>query len=408
MTLSRRDRKPVQAAPRAPANAARRGRRGISLVLLGLALAWALAATWAAVEARLEIGRLTDEAAVQRAAADDRVRALTRRLVGVASHGMLEQEGLADRLVEIIARQVELENRQAAVASLAERAAALLPGAASAGLGPPPDPAAAKRGASLADPAGRRIEEARALPLREKFDRLETALAALDAGQVRTVVGLAVAFGRIADAVRGVLADLTLGIVPPADRPPRSPAPAGRPDVFATQAARAEAAFEEAGRWNALAEAVPLLAPLEGSVPTSNFGTRKDPFTGAVRAHAGMDFRSPVGTPVRTAGRGRVTAAGPGGGYGNLVEIDHGNGLATRYAHLSVIGVAVDQPVAAGAVVGQVGSTGRSTGPHLHYETRLAGAPLDPARFIAAGQRLRGRPASAQAPQETPAEAADD
>ena len=407
MTLSRRNRNPARAVPRPPPEAGRRRRP--PLLVLGLALAWALAASWMALDARWEIARLADEAQVQRAAADDKVRALTRRLVGVASHGMLEQEGLADRLADIIARQVELETRQAAVAALAERAGAVLPA--------PPvvsDPAAPRRGAALpsptspaaADAVRERIAETAALPLRGQFARIEGARDGLDAGQARTLVGLAVAFRRTTEGVRGALADLKLALAPPTPArpaPARPAAPAGRPDVFATQVAQAEAAFEEAGRWSGLAETVPLIAPIEGSVPTSNFGGRKDPFTGAARMHGGMDFRSAVGTPVRTAGSGRVVVAGPGGGYGNLVEVDHGNGLVTRYAHLSAIGVAVDQPVAAGAVVGQVGSTGRSTGPHLHYETRLAGTPLDPARFIAAGQRLHGRP-----PAQEPAPAADE
>jgi murein DD-endopeptidase MepM/ murein hydrolase activator NlpD len=91
---------------------------------------------------------------------------------------------------------------------------------------------------------------------------------------------------------------------------------------------------------------------------------------------------------VRAGGSGVVLSAGVGGGYGNLVQIDHGNGIITRYAHLSAILVQPGQPVSGGMVVGLVGSTGRSTGPHLHYETRVNDEPRDPNRFIEAGQRI--------------------
>jgi murein DD-endopeptidase MepM/ murein hydrolase activator NlpD len=91
---------------------------------------------------------------------------------------------------------------------------------------------------------------------------------------------------------------------------------------------------------------------------------------------------------VRATAVGRVVVAGPSGGYGNLVEIDHGAGLVTRYGHLSQIAVEEGQWVEAGAFLGQIGSTGRSTGPHLHYEVRVDGAPVDPVRYLRAGRLL--------------------
>jgi murein DD-endopeptidase MepM/ murein hydrolase activator NlpD len=93
---------------------------------------------------------------------------------------------------------------------------------------------------------------------------------------------------------------------------------------------------------------------------------------------------------VRATAAGVVTEAGNSGGYGIMVEIDHGNGLTTRYAHLSSISVKVGDRVATGAVVGHVGTTGRSTGPHLHYEVRVDGEAIDPMRYIRAGRELRG------------------
>jgi murein DD-endopeptidase MepM/ murein hydrolase activator NlpD len=135
----------------------------------------------------------------------------------------------------------------------------------------------------------------------------------------------------------------------------------------------------------------PLRKPLPGALQmTSTFGYRTDPFLGRPALHSGVDLREDYGAPVRATAAGVVTAAGPQGGYGNLVEIDHGGGLATRYGHLSGINVVPGQQVGPGAVVGQVGSTGRSTGPHLHYEVRMDGEAVDPTRFLKAASALGG------------------
>ena len=107
--------------------------------------------------------------------------------------------------------------------------------------------------------------------------------------------------------------------------------------------------------------------------------------------HTGLDFRAASGDPVRATANGKVVSSGWAGGYGRMVEIDHGNGLSTRYGHLSEIGVKVGDPIKIGQVIGAVGSTGRSTGPHLHYETRIDGEAVDPQKFLRAGvQAERG------------------
>ena len=115
---------------------------------------------------------------------------------------------------------------------------------------------------------------------------------------------------------------------------------------------------------------------------------RLDPFLGRPAMHTGLDFRGEIGDPVRATATGKVTIAGWSGGYGKMVEIDHGNGFATRYGHLSEILVKVGQTVQIGQTIGLVGSTGRSTGPHLHYETRIDGEAVDPQKFLRAGVRL--------------------
>ncbi len=144
-----------------------------------------------------------------------------------------------------------------------------------------------------------------------------------------------------------------------------------------------------ADRLKTVVTRVPLVAPLPGSPEiTSPFGARTDPFLGRPAMHTGIDLKDGMGAGVKSTAGGRVAFAGQAGGYGNMVEIDHGNGLSTRYAHLSQIDVAEGQAVGKGEIVGRVGATGRATGPHLHYEVRIDGEPVDPVRFLNAGMHL--------------------
>jgi murein DD-endopeptidase MepM/ murein hydrolase activator NlpD len=121
---------------------------------------------------------------------------------------------------------------------------------------------------------------------------------------------------------------------------------------------------------------------------SSTFGNRKDPFTGGRAFHAGIDFPAPKGTTVLSAGYGKVSFVGEKSGYGNLVEITHSTGLVTRYGHLSAFLVKEGQIVDTGTPIARVGSTGRSTGPHLHFEVRLGDSAVDPSKYLAVGKRL--------------------
>ena len=136
------------------------------------------------------------------------------------------------------------------------------------------------------------------------------------------------------------------------------------------------------------ARRLPFGNPAPGKDITSRFGNRRDPFLGRLALHAGIDFRSPIGGEIRSTGHGKVITAGPGGGYGNMVELDHGLGFTTRYGHMSRVLVKVGDVVETGDVIGLSGNTGRSTGPHLHYEVRRYGAPVDPIRFLNTGMKL--------------------
>jgi murein DD-endopeptidase MepM/ murein hydrolase activator NlpD len=127
---------------------------------------------------------------------------------------------------------------------------------------------------------------------------------------------------------------------------------------------------------------LPTLMPILDGWYSSNFGYRIDPFTGSQSFHEGIDFPAETGTPIVAAASGKVVEAGLHPQYGKIIEIDHGNGLLSRYAHASQVLVQEGELVVRGQRVGAVGSTGRSTGPHLHFEVRLNGVPQNPARFL--------------------------
>jgi murein DD-endopeptidase MepM/ murein hydrolase activator NlpD len=135
-------------------------------------------------------------------------------------------------------------------------------------------------------------------------------------------------------------------------------------------------------------DGIPRVVPATIQNITSGFGYRHDPFNGRGAMHAGIDFKGAVGSPIFAAADGRVTFAGWKSGYGQAIEITHANGMLTRYAHLSRIGVAVGQGVAAGATIGGLGSTGRSTGPHLHFEVRINDRPVNPRPFLEAAPNV--------------------
>lgn len=172
---------------------------------------------------------------------------------------------------------------------------------------------------------------------------------------------------------------------------PRSPLPPAEPAEIGTMLRRAsqltgaldavEAKLEERVRW---ISSTPTIAPVKGIV-TSGFGSRSDPMTHGPGLHQGVDIAAAPGQPVHASADGIVVLAGREGGYGETVLLAHGFGLSTRYGHLSEIDVKPGQRIRRGDTVGRVGSTGRSTGYHLHYEVRLDGAPVNPLAYILDG-----------------------
>lgn len=134
-----------------------------------------------------------------------------------------------------------------------------------------------------------------------------------------------------------------------------------------------------------LKNTLPNSSPVAAAFNSSSFGWRIDPFNGQKAFHEGLDFTASAGTPIHAAAGGIVSTAEQTPDYGKIVKIDHGSGLETRYAHASRLFVRAGERVEKGQKIAEVGSTGRSTGPHLHYEIRLAGNPLDPRKYLKAG-----------------------
>ena len=145
-------------------------------------------------------------------------------------------------------------------------------------------------------------------------------------------------------------------------------------------------------------DGIPQYLPAARWSISSGFGYRRDPFTGRAAMHAGLDFKAGYGAPIYSAAKGTVSFVGRKSGYGMVVEVSHGNGLMTRYAHMSAFRAKVGQEVAAGDVIGAIGSTGRSTGPHLHFEVRINDRALNPRPFLESAphvlEKARGRAAA--------------
>jgi hypothetical protein len=227
--------------------------------------------------------------------------------------------------------------------------------------------------------------------------RLQTSLDQVERRQMAALSSVEDSIESRVRRMRGVINDLGLDMGQLEAATPRSgvggpfvpvklPADAG---PFERQLQRINVNRAQMQRLNATLALVPYRKPVIGEVEfTSGFGVRSDPFLGRPAMHTGLDFRAATGDPVRVTANGKVVSSGWAGGYGRMVEIDHGNGLSTRYGHLSEINVKVGDVVKIGQVIGAVGSTGRSTGPHLHYETRIDGDAVDPQKFLRAGVRL--------------------
>jgi murein DD-endopeptidase MepM/ murein hydrolase activator NlpD len=361
--------------------------------------------------------RLIARQAEMQYAYEDRIAELRAKVDRATSRQLLDQEQFDQKLEQIMRRQTALESRASALGAIPDitgsvrtpsRGAAATEPAASGVPKPspisdtavfvaPPDREARLESRAPVIVNAPATKTAKNQGVDNVIVRLQNSLDQVERRQLASLTSLEDNLESRTRRMRGVFTDLGLNIGQLEAATPR--APMGGPFVpvklssdagaFERQLYRINIGRAQVERLNRTLALVPYRKPVIGEVEfTSGFGVRADPFLGRPAMHTGLDFRASTGDPVRATANGKVASSGWAGGYGRMVEIDHGNGLSTRYGHLSEINVKVGDVVKIGQVIGAVGSTGRSTGPHLHYETRIDGEAVDPQKFLRAGVRL--------------------
>lgn len=350
---------------------------GLALGALAL-LGWSAATTTYALFRDEFLTQIASRHAAAERASSAEITRLKADLQRVSSRALIAKETYSEQLNTLTRRQAEAERRYDVLSKLG------VAGGAAEGS---PEPEITPDDLRLSD---RPIRESRgagpAAALNARYDDLERR-------QEQMIAAAHERLGRDAAKLRGVYA--SLGLAPVGAEEPVQAGLGGlyipfglgnesaSPDLDPLQEA-----MEETARLRAGLNEIPLRSPAPGASFSSGFGNRPDPFLGTLAFHSGLDLAAAPGTAARVTASGIVVSAGWNGGYGLMVEVRHAHGYSTRYAHLSAISVAEGQDLKAGDVVGRVGSTGRSTGPHLHYETRLNDVALDPRKLLAAGARL--------------------
>jgi murein DD-endopeptidase MepM/ murein hydrolase activator NlpD len=385
-----------------------------TVVLLGM---WSAAtATYFAFRDDV-LTRLIARQAEMQYAYEDRIADLRAKVDRTTSRQLLDQEQFDQKLDQIMKRQSTLESRANALGAIPDAAAVTgsikpqgraeaTPSSGTLKPSPisdtvifvaPPDREARLESRAPLVAKTQPSQFAKAQGVDNELVRLQTSLDDVERRQVAALTSVEDGIESRVRRMRGVISDLGLNMAQLEAATPR--AGMGGPFVpvklpndagpFERQLYRINITRSQMQRLNQTLALVPYRKPVVGEVEfTSGFGVRTDPFLGRPAMHTGLDFRASTGDPVRVTANGKVVSAGWAGGYGRMVEVDHGNGLSTRYGHLSEIDVKVGDVVKIGQVLGEVGSTGRSTGPHLHYETRIEGEAVDPQKFLRAGVRL--------------------
>jgi len=356
--------------------------------------------------------RLIARQAEMQYAYEERIAEFRSNVERLTSRQLLDHEQFDHKLDQLMRRQAILESRAATLSGVAEQTPTIPPPARSSDSAPKPSPISdrvilmpppereARLHSRTTSMAAERLDAgSTGAGIEMKLARLQDSLDRVEARQAAALNRLEENFDAKARRMRSVLGDLgvdTARVPAPvaagATGGPFVPlTPRGDTGPFERQIYRIAVAKSQVDHLHQLLAAVPIRRPVVGEIEvTSGFGVRMDPFLRSLAMHTGVDFRGTIGEPVRATAAGKVVTAGWSGGYGRMVEIDHGNGLSTRYGHLSVIGVVEGQSVRIGQVIGRLGTTGRSTGPHLHYETRIDGDAVDPQKFLRAALRLGG------------------
>ena len=348
---------------------------------------------------------------------EDRISALRAQVDRITSRQLLDQQVVEEKVEKLLEQQMALASRQGKLGSVLERAENF-------GIDAQPEDAAVESdavgdehteaselksfrvllGEQRAELAGKTRSLTAYAPVGDTmadradqlFSKVTLSLKNIERQQLTHIQGLTADAAERTDNIQRILR--TTGVVLPeklvaADDeddtavggPYEAPETAAE---FENSISQLDLALNQFEKVKQFALKMPFANPAPGKQITSLFGNRVDPFFGKLALHSGIDFRQKTGTKVRATGDGVVISAGPVGGYGNMVEIDHGNGITTRYGHLSRILVKTGDKIGEGETIALSGSTGRSTGPHLHYEVRRNGQAVDPLRFLNAGMKL--------------------
>jgi murein DD-endopeptidase MepM/ murein hydrolase activator NlpD len=370
--------------------------------LFAIAIGYLLATSYLVLRDDLIGAGMARQARMQQAY-EDRISALRAQVDRITSRQLLDQQLMEDKVSELLARQTQLSARHGRLGAVLDRAAEELPETAPVPADKPDLRAAISAFAPLetadagaapfslwATRNAMKADESSADHADKLFVAINQSLRNIEQEQMQRIAALAANAYDTADQIANALEVAGL----PVD------GSYGKQDVggpliavdpasaFETRVKELDEALDQLDALKKEARTFPISNPAPGQPITSGYGVRKDPLLGTPALHSGIDFRAAVGSPARVTAPGTVISAGWNGGYGRMVEIDHGNGFSTRYGHLSRIDVKVGDHVALGDVIGKTGSSGRSTGPHLHYEVRRHGDALDPLGFLKAGKKL--------------------
>jgi murein DD-endopeptidase MepM/ murein hydrolase activator NlpD len=378
-------------------------------VLSAVAVGYLLATSYLVLRDDLIGASIARQARLQQAY-EDRISSLRAQVDRITSRQLLDQRLMETKVSELLQRQSQLTRRHGRLSPILERAEGdLLPAnapapetkpdlRADAATGQIPDFGRLASAASAGGPDfsywSTRSDDAGTLSAADKADVLFAAinksLRTIENEQIDRVVTLAEDADRTADAISAALEQAGLAVEADAGSTGIGGPLIAVDDkgMFETRVRELDEALSRLESLKKTALGAPIHSPAPGYSVSSSFGVRRDPLLGTPAMHAGMDFRVPYGGQVRAAGAGTVISAGWNGGYGRMVEIDHGDGMTTRYAHLSKIIVKTGDQVERGTILGKAGTSGRSTGPHLHYEVRRNGTAIDPLRFIKAGKKI--------------------
>lgn len=378
--------------------------------LAAMAIGYLLATSYLVLRDDL-IGATTARQARMQQAYEDRISALRAQVDRITSRQLLDQQLMETKVGELLERQTQLSLRHGRLGPLLER------GESEVGTPPAAGTAASAKPEKRADVTDAQAQSysvasvgagdtrpfslwsTRSDPLPSDtaanradklFVSISESLKAIESQQLTRITTLADNAYRNADAISQALEAAGLPVDSDFGKSDTGGPliPLDSSMTFDSKVRELDEALDALDRLKTEARRLPLANPAPGRSVTSPFGVRTDPLLGTAALHSGMDFRTPTGMPAKVTAPGVVVKAGWNGGYGRMVEVDHGNGFATRYGHLSKINVTVGRRLNAGDVIGKTGSSGRSTGPHLHYEIRHNGEAIDPLRFLRVAKKV--------------------